>query len=170
MICIKSIIYGLKPGVPKRWLLLVAAIVWTFAGSMLLMKGLGYTIRFSDLLAIRYIIAGIAGLLFFQLLFSKISLKHINRIRTLDIVKPCIFSFFNFRSYILMGGMITMGIMLRHFSFINKNLLYTFYVAMGIPLLMSAIRFYIAWGTYYSFLKSENIIPSAYKSKITDNV
>ncbi len=148
----RSLFYSLKPGVPRRWLLLVAAFVWTFAGLMLLGKGTGHLIHFSGGLTWRFISATVVGLLFFHFLFAKISLKHINRIRTLDVVRPCIFSFFNFRSYILMGCMITMGIIMRHLSFINKDFLYTFYVAMGIPLLMSAARFYIAWATYHKWL------------------
>ena len=153
---IGSFFYSLKPGVPKRWLLLVAALVWTFAGGMLLGKGFSHLLRFSGNLLIRFSVAFAVGLLFFQVLFARISLKHINRIKTLDVVKPCIFSFFNFRSYILMGLMITMGIMLRHLSFINKDFLYTFYVAMGIPLLLSAARFYLAWGNYQYVVSHKN--------------
>lgn len=82
-----------------------------------------------------------------MLLFAKISGKHIRRIRGLNIPYPCAFSFFNLRGYLMMAMMITGGIMLRRFDVINKEWLYNFYVAMGVPLLISATRFFYFWVT-----------------------
>jgi hypothetical protein len=135
----------LKPGISKRYILLIAAFVWTIAGFMLLGRGSVYVIKFSNYKIIHFLIAILFGTGFFWVLFNKISLKHIRRIRNIEIEKPCMFSFFNFKSYLIMGVMITMGIILRKSSYINKDVLYTFYVGMGIPLLISAVRFYLAW-------------------------
>ncbi len=41
--------------------------------------------------------------------------------------------------------MITMDIVLRKSNLINPGILYTFYVGMGIPLLISAGKFFIEW-------------------------
>ena len=87
------------------------------------------------------------GLLFYILLFAKISKTHIRRIRGLNIPYPCAFSFFNFRGYVMMAVMITGGIMLRRFDVINRSLLYNFYITMGVPLLISASRFFWFWAT-----------------------
>jgi hypothetical protein len=144
-----SIAFRIKPGIPKRYLLLVAAVVWTFAGGMLFTKGLSYLLAHPEMLLIRLIAGALVGVAFFWLLFMKISLKHINRIKSIDVVRPCIFSFFDFKGYLMMGGMISMGIALRHFDFINKTYLFNFYVAMGIPLLLSAVRFLWAWVRYH---------------------
>lgn len=138
----------LKPGVPKRYLLLMAAVVWAFAGGMLLGKGIGYLAAHANMLMLRIAGGAVVGVLFFFILFMKISLKHINRIRSIDVVRPCIFSFFDFKGYVMMGMMISMGVLLRHLSIINKNHLFTFYVAMGVPLLLSALRFLWAWVRY----------------------
>ena len=145
----RKLAFRIKPGVPKRYLLLVAAVVWTFAGGMLFTKGLTYLLAHPDMLWLRLVAGSIFGVAFFWLLFMRISLKHINRIRSIDVVRPCIFSFFDFKSYLMMGGMISMGIALRHLNFINKTYLFNFYVAMGVPLLLSAARFYWAWVRYH---------------------
>jgi hypothetical protein len=142
-----------KPGVPKRYLLLVAGFAWTIAGAMLFGRGSIWLIASGDHLLARYAIALAAGLVFFLLLFSKISLKHITRIHAIDIVRPCIFSFFDFKGYIMMGLMITGGILLRTFRVIEPGILFTFYVCMGTPLLLSATRFYYSFARYERFAR-----------------
>jgi hypothetical protein len=47
----------------------------------------------------------------------------------------------------MMAIMISGGIMLRRFDVINKEWLYNFYVTMGVPLLISASRFFYFWAT-----------------------
>jgi hypothetical protein len=137
-----------KPGVPKRVLLLVAGIVWTFAGGMLFGKGSAWLLENGDRLLIRYSVAITAGLAFYLVLFSKISLKHVTRIRAIDIARPCIFSFFDFKGYVMMGSMIAGGIVLRSLNVIEPSILYNFYVFMGTPLLVSALRFYYSFAVY----------------------
>ncbi|MFT3752334.1 MAG: hypothetical protein QM800_05480 [Paludibacter sp.] len=134
-----------KPRIPKRYLLFVAALMWTFAGGMLLFRAIGMffssgTPRAGMLGCI------VAGLLFYYLLFSKISLKHITRIVRMPVEQPCIFSFFNLKSYLMMSLMITMGITLRKTGIVAPEYLAVLYGTMAIPLTMSAFRFY-----YYGF-------------------
>jgi hypothetical protein len=136
----------LKPGIPKRYLLFVAALMWTFAGSMLFMRGFGMLLLFRRLLWLKILISIIAGLIFYFLLFSKISFKHTQRIIRMNVEKPCIFSFFNFRSYVMMVLMIGMGITLRSTGIVPLEYLSVLYVTMGVPLTISAFRFY-----YYGF-------------------
>jgi hypothetical protein len=150
---VKNVLLQLKPGVPKRYLLLIACMVWTIAGSILFIKGSAYLIIFSTYLTLRFIFGTLFGIVFYFVLFARISLRHITRIRAIDIAKPCIFSFFNFKSYIMMGIMITGGILLRKFDFINHDILFNFYVGMGIPLLISGARFYYAWYKYHEVVK-----------------
>jgi hypothetical protein len=145
----------IKPRLPKRYLLFVAALVWTFAGSMLLFKGLSFFTDSMDFLWIRGLISITGGLLFYWLLFSKISRKHTWRIINLQSDKPCLFSFFSIKSYILMSAMITLGILLRKSGFLNKDYLAILYVTMGIPLFLSAFRFYY-FGIYYRSVSNLN--------------
>jgi hypothetical protein len=138
----KSWIHKLKPGISHRYLLLMGALVWTCAGSILLYKGFTILISFKVFPFIEVIMGIIAGILFYIFLFSKISLKHTQRIFHLTIEYPCMFSFFNFRSYILMGTMITGGILLRKSGILPPDILLIIYFMMGIPLFLSSFRFY----------------------------
>jgi hypothetical protein len=147
-----SLILTLKPGIPKRYLLFVAGMVWTFAGGMLLFKGICIFKNYQDFLWLKITGSTIAGILFYLFLFSKISVKHIHRIFGLDNDRPCLFSFFNLKSYILMSVMITSGILLRKFEVISLNYLSVLYVTMGIPLSISAFRFYY-YGLFFHKIK-----------------
>ena len=132
----------INPGIPKRYLLLVAAFVWTFAGGMLLYRGISILRYYNTPDLPEEVGCVIAGILFYLFLFSAISLKHINRILSLPTERPGIFSFFNKRSYIMMALMICCGISLRLSGIVPIEYLSLFYIAMGTPLLMSAARFY----------------------------
>jgi len=131
-----------KPGIPNKYLIVVAGIAWTIAGGILLIRGM-LIINQLHLQLLKILISLIVGVLFYFVMFRKISLKHINRITNIKIEKPCIFSFFDLRSYILMSIMITMGIGLRLSGLIPLEYLSLFFVTMSIPLLISASRFYL---------------------------
>ena len=137
-----------KPAVPKRLLLFVAAGVWTFAGFMLLFKGSKMVDSTYRYLWLEYLSALLGGLLFYWKMFSKLSLKHTLRILRLNEDYPCLFSFFNFRSYLVMALMITMGIILRKTGWVKPVYLSFLYLTMSVPLLLSSIRFYYT-GIYY---------------------
>lgn len=137
-----NLLQTLKPSIPRRYLLFVAGIVWTLAGGMLLYKGISLFRIYRELLWLKIMISIIGGGLFYLLLFSKISLKHAWRIINLKNENPCVFSFFNIRSYIMMAIMITSGIILRKSGIISPEYLSVLYVTMGIPLFLSALRFF----------------------------
>jgi hypothetical protein len=136
------------PTVPKRYLLLVAGLVWTFAGAMLFARGSAWLLQHGDHLIARYAIALAGGLAFFAALFSRISLKHVARIRAMDIVRPSVFSFFDSKAYMMMALMIAGGVLMRTLGLIEPSILFTFYVCMGTPLLLSALRFYHSFAAY----------------------
>ncbi len=94
-------------------------------------------------LVIYLILSVIGGLLFYYFLFSKIATKHINRLTGFTGERYCVFSFFNMKSYFLMFLMISMGILLRKSHLVSVGHLSFLYLMMGIPLLLSAIRFFI---------------------------
>jgi len=143
----RQILFQVKPGVPKRHLLLVAAAVWLFAGGFLLYRGILMSpeITYPGL---KIPLAFVAGLIFFQILFLRISLKHITRIRSLEILRPCVFSFFNWKSYLIMAVMISSGILVRRSGLIGMQYISLFYITMATPLLLSAGRFLRAWTKY----------------------
>lgn len=138
-----------KPGVPKRILLFVAAAVWTFAGSMLLYKGFRMMNATSRALWLELVLSLLGGIIFYRKMFAKISFKHTHRILNLKEVRPCLFSFFNIRSYFLMALMISMGITLRTTGWVAPGHLSYLYLTMSVPLLLSSVRFYYT-GIYYN--------------------
>ena len=131
-----------KPAVNKKTLYIIAAVVWTIAGSILIIKSLYFIFSIHEHIFWKIIIGIISGIGFYFLLFTKISKKNIKYIDLIIIENPCFFSFFNFKSYIMMAVMISGGIMLRKFEIINIEYLSVLYLSMGIPLLISAFRFY----------------------------
>jgi len=137
------------PRVSKRYLILVAAMVWTFAGGMLLFRGFTTTHSQETHWTIKVVFCIVGGLLFYRAMFDRISSKHVNRIKMMEIERPVIFSFFNLKSYLMMFSMITMGITLRLSGLVSPVHLAMVYVTMGIPLLMSSFRF------YYTFFTSQ---------------
>lgn len=130
-----------KPAINKRYLMFVAALVWFFAGGMLFYKGISFMIENPSFIEIKLAISIVIGLLFFAIMFSKIVAKHITRILNIKHEKPCLFSFFSWKSYLMMGLMISIGILLRTFKVVPMEYLSCFYVAMGTPLLISSHRF-----------------------------
>lgn len=134
-----------KPSVSRRTLLLVAACAWTIAGTILLVRGLIYLLPNSHHLFPELLLGILLGIVFFIILFSRISLKHIMRIKTIKTDDPCFFSFFNMKSYLMMAVMITAGVTIRKMGIIDPEAIYTFFIIMAIPLLMSAFRFYKSW-------------------------
>lgn len=145
---IVDILSRIKPGVPKRILLFVAAVIWTFAGSMLLVKGFKMGDLGSHFLWLQVICALLCGIVFYLKMFSKLSFKHTLRILNMKAELPCIFSFFNFRSYLMMVLMISMGITLRTTGWVAPVYLSFLYLMMSVPLLISSVRFYYT-GVYY---------------------
>ena len=147
---VENLLTKYKPGVSKRTLLLIAGCVWTLAGGILITRGLIKLIDSNHFLLLEIILGIVFGIGFYLLLFARISSKHINRILLIKIEDPCFFSFFNFRSYFMMAIMITGGITIRKLGIINKEALYTFFLTMGIPLLVSDGRFFMNWRTYHT--------------------
>jgi hypothetical protein len=144
----KEFFLKIKPGVKKRCLLFIAALIWTFAGGMLLFRGFTFLFENTVHLWLRISLSLIGGVLFYLFLFSKISFKHTLRIRNLKEEHPCAFSFFNIKSYIMMFSMIFFGIILRKSGIVPVSVLSVIYVTMGIPLFLSSLRFYYAGFNY----------------------
>ncbi|MFC2100319.1 hypothetical protein ACFLRZ_00670 [Bacteroidota bacterium] len=146
--------FSFKPGIPKRYLLILSGLAWSFAGVLLLIKGF-ISIRFYSIshFMIIFLIGIIGGMLFYIIVFERISSKHTARIFKMKIHNPCLFSFFSFRNYLLMLLMITSGILIKRSGLLSGESLYTFYFMMGIPLLLSAIKFYYYWIYYHRILQ-----------------
>ncbi len=68
-----TLIEKLKPGIPRRHLLMGAAIFWTMAGIMLFVRGAVYVMKFSNFKGVHFLLALLFGIAFFWALFTRIS-------------------------------------------------------------------------------------------------
>src|SRR5665648_672959 len=75
-----NLLKSLKFSVTKRTLLFEAAVIWTFAGVMLLSRGSSMLEASSGFSWLKIVGCICGGLIFFVLVFLKISRKHVNRI------------------------------------------------------------------------------------------
>ena len=130
------------PHVGHTNLLYIASVVWFFAGGMLLYRGFMGVMIHSEFLLPKVVVALFLGLVFYNLMFKKISKKHITRIEGLKNKKHPFYAFFNLRSYLMMIFMISMGITIRLLALVPFEYLALFYIVMGTPLLFSAFRFF----------------------------
>jgi hypothetical protein len=71
--------------------------------------------------------------------FLKIVDKNLGRILPMEGTK-CVFSFMTWKSYVIVAVMVAMGALLRH-SPIPKPYLSIVYIAIGLALLLSSIRY-----------------------------
>lgn len=128
--------------VSRRTLLYIASVVWAYAGVMLVSKGATVVIASSSYVASKIIIAILCAALFYYFMFRRISLKHIERIKALPEDSTPFYGFFNRKSYFMMLGMISIGVLLRKTGIVPLAYLSVFYICMGLPLLFSSIRFF----------------------------
>lgn len=138
-----AILTKLKPTVPKRYLIFIAAFAWAFAGAMLLWRGENMLASYPEEIWWKVLISIPLGIVFYVFMFSKIYRKHTKRLNSITHEKACVFSFFNWKSYIMMIFMMGMGIFLRTSELISIRYLSILYVTMSIPLCISSIMFFI---------------------------
>jgi hypothetical protein len=130
----------LWPGVSKTWLILIAGLLWMGVGFMLCRLAAGWLARYKAGNPYTYAITGVlAGLVIHHFGFLKIVNKNLDRIALFP-GKSNIFSFISWKSYILVAVMMTLGITLRHSS-IPKQFLSVLYLAIGLALLLSSLRY-----------------------------
>ena len=88
---------------------------------------------------LRVAIGVVAALLIHHFGFLKIVDKNLGRIMPME-GNRCVFSFMSWRSYLVVGFMMAMGIGLRH-SPVPKPDLAVLYVGIGLALVLSSIRY-----------------------------
>ena len=131
--------------VEKKTLLLVAGLIWGFAGFRVFTLGLGDIKTNGGNLILSALFSAIIFYLFFKFIFSKMFKKHTKRIINSDLNKHCIFSFFDVKSYIIMGFMIFFGITIRNLEIVNPIYLGSFYMGLGFALFIAGVLFLISF-------------------------
>ena len=135
----------LKPAVTKLWLIVLAGLMWTGVGVMLCrlayvwlaVTNRGMAASLGSLGAAMAVAAYYFG-------FSKIAERNIERISLL-VEKTCVFAFQTWKAYLIIGFMITLGVLLRH-SAIPKQYLAIVYSTIGGAIFLSSFHYYgILW-------------------------
>jgi len=127
--------------ISRHWLFLISGVVWTLVGVMLWSRAIlwsaGSTVEGEVIIFGTSIIVAAVG---YRFGFSKVVKKNTDRISALPArVNP--FSFTGRRGYLMIGIMISMGIVLRN-SALPKSYLSIPYASMGGVLLLGSITFY----------------------------
>ncbi len=129
----------LRPSVKKTTLLFLAAFMWIGVGIFL--QTLAYT-WLHRTPGHWMVLAGAgiaAALVIHHFGFLRVVDKNLARILPME-GKRCAFSFISWKSYLLVAVMICMGVILRH-SPIPKPYLAVLYIAIGLALILSSIRY-----------------------------
>ncbi len=131
------------PTVNKNWLHLLAGLLWTAVGVMLLSRAAGWLKPLGMAGALPYAIAGMfLALVFYFLTFSRLAGKNVKRIEQMSRKKIGIFAFQAWKSYLIIMFMIVLGITLRHYTALPKPLLAIIYIGVGGGLFLSSRRYY----------------------------
>ncbi len=134
------------PRIRKKYLPLLAGVVWSIAGTALLSIGLPALL--SNIMQMPVIsVAGVAVVffLFFLLIFRRLFRKHTARIDAFQVEKVCAFAFFDVKGYIIMACMITFGILLRMSGILPQIVLGVLYTGIGLSMLGAAISFLVTF-------------------------
>lgn len=130
----------LKPAVAKSVLLFLAGLSWFCVGTMLLVLAYFWLSDAHRAPGLMYFGFGAAAALLIHYFgFQKIAGKNINRI-LLKSGRQCIFSFFSWKSYIIIVVMVMMGKLFRNSS-IPKPYLAILYTAIGLALILSSLKY-----------------------------
>jgi len=131
----------MKFKVNNRALLLIAGMVWVIAGGNILRIGILTWLSDSQHWLFKVVEATIVFLLFFNLIFKRLYIKHTKRISDKN-DKSCPFSFFDFKGWIIMIFMITLGIVVRRFQLLPNSFISVFYTGLSIALIITGLLFF----------------------------
>lgn len=128
--------------VRKKHLMAVNAALWAIPGIIISTKGILAYCTAAGWHNILFLIAGsLLTLVFFLLIFTKITKKYSDRIRQLPDEKNSVLMVMNIKGYIMFAFMIALGIVLKSINVIPAGFFAFFYCGLGPALLYAAIKF-----------------------------
>ncbi len=126
--------------VTKKVLMFIAGLMWLLVGIMLMNYARIWLSPESEKIVFIFAGAGVlSALIIHHFGFLRVADKNLKRILSME-EKVSVFSFISWKSYVLIAGMITLGITLRH-SAVPKNYLAVLYIGIGMALFLSSIRY-----------------------------
>ncbi len=131
----------LKPAVSKTWLIVLAGFMWSLVGLMLCRLAYHWLAVIRWTWVVPPVLLGIVlALMAYQFCFSRMAQKNIARLSQLT-EKTCIFAFQRWKSYILIGLMITAGVALRNLP-VPRPYLAILYISIGGALFLASLQYY----------------------------
>lgn len=132
----------LKPAVNRKWLIIISGLMWSGVGIFLNILAYNWLNSFNNKQILITVIIGLAvGLISARFGFGNIANKNVNRILAYP-KHACIFAFQEWKSYILIVIMMSMGIFLRTTGIVPKYILAPMYIGMGTALFLASFKYY----------------------------
>ena len=136
-----ELLHRLNPVVSKKWLLVLAGLMWTGVGVMLLSLAFGWLTTAPSLVMLSLGVLGVGlSIAVYRLGFLKAAQENIARIWN-GADRACLFSFQAWKSYLIIVVMMTGGILLRN-SPLPKPYLAVLYTAIGGGLFITSFHYY----------------------------
>jgi len=136
-----ELLHKMNPAVAKKWLLVVAGMMWTGVGLMLTRLAYGWlTAAPSQVLLILGVLGICFSLVLYAFGFLKVARDNIARIWDSP-DRACLFSFHAWRGYLIIAVMIPLGLLLRN-SPVPKPYLAVLYTAIGGGLFLASFHYY----------------------------
>ena len=126
----------------KKRLVEIAGLLWLFAGSMVTKIGIQ---AYGDVGKESLIYLPITGLifgLFYFRIFSPLVEKNIRRIDSLAEDQVKVWRLLDKKSYIIMAGMMSFGVILRKFSGLPALFFFIFYIGLGMALFLAGVQYF----------------------------
>lgn len=136
-----------KPAASARLHLLLAALMWTVVGAVLLFFGIRWLSSGETLhVWLLFVVAVLAGLLKASFVLKPAAYRIIERIRIRG-DRRCIGGFLSVRTWAFVVFMIVAGRILRG-GFLPRSVLGFVFVAVGTALLLASLRLWLGWHRY----------------------
>lgn len=125
--------------VKKGTLLLLASVVWLIAGFNVLKIGIETYANY--LSVINFLLSILVFLIFWFMVFHKLTIKHTQRICNYTKDRQFILNFFDLKSFLIMAFMISDGLIIRKFSLLPDRFIAVFYTGLGSALFLAGVLF-----------------------------
>ena len=134
--------------VKKHHLVFFACVVWMIAGFNVLKIGIESYNKYRTIL--NYGLTILVFLVFWFMVFYKLTVKHTTRIQGYEEEKQFFYKFFDLKSFFIMAFMISFGIIIRTFHLLPERFIAVFYTGLGAALFLAGVLFGF---NYFTVLK-----------------
>lgn len=137
--------------VKRRTLLILAGVIWVVAGANILRIGLMDWGESSQNPIVMVGEAIAIGSLFFWFVFKRLFTKNTRRMKDKREYENCPFSFFDTKGWVMMGFMITLGVLARSYGWLPVGFIAVFYVGLSSALIITGVMFIRYFFKYKNF-------------------